>query len=317
MDTSSIGKIKKVPLREIWKKEDRDFTCWLEENIDYLNEQLDMDINIISREEKVGPFRLDLYGEDGNGRKVIIENQLEKTDHDHLGKVITYLTNLDAQTAIWITSKPTEEHTRAIEWMNEISPETTSFYLVKLEAISIEGQSKSAPLFTVTAGPTEELKQIGEEKKQLAKRHTQRLEFWKQLLEKAAQKTKLHTNVSPCIYHWIGAGSGKTGISFNYALTNSRGSVEVYLDRGKQFVEPNLNKIRFDKLFKHKNEIEKEFGEALSWERLDERRASRIAFYFQGAGLKDEDKWDVLQDKMADAMSRLEKASKKYIKELG
>ena len=316
MDSSSIGRIKKVPLREIWKKEDKDFTCWLEENIDYLNEQLDMDISIISREEKVGPFRLDLFGEDGSGRKVIIENQLEKTDHDHLGKVIIYLTNLDAQAAIWITSNPTDEHTRAIEWLNEVSPETTSFHLVRLEAISIEGQSKTAPLFTIVAGPTEELKQIGEEKKNLAKRHVLRLEFWKQLLEKASQKTRLHSNISPSTYHWIGAGSGKSGIGFNYSLTNTKGCVEIYLDRGKEFVEPNLNKIRFDKFLKNKVEIEQEFDGPLSWERLDDRRASRIAYHIQGIGLKDEDKWDELQDKMVDAMVRLEKATKPYIKTL-
>ena len=100
MQNTSIGKIKKVPLRELWKKEDKDFTKWLEENIDYLNDIIDFDISIESREENVGPFRVDLYGEDNNGNKVIIENQLEKTDHTHLGQIITYLTNLEAKTAI-------------------------------------------------------------------------------------------------------------------------------------------------------------------------------------------------------------------------
>ena len=89
-----IGKIKKVPLRELWKKEDKDFTEWLETEIDYLNEILDIDITIESREEKVGPFKVDLYGEDNYGNKVIIENQLEKTDHDHLGNIQTYMINL-------------------------------------------------------------------------------------------------------------------------------------------------------------------------------------------------------------------------------
>lgn len=130
MQEISIGKIKKVSLRELWKKEDKHFTKWLEENIDYLNDVIDIDISIESREENVGPFRVDLYGEDNNGNKVIIENQLEKTDHTHLGQIITYLTNLEAKTAIWISSEPVEEHEKAIEWLNETTPDDISFYLI-------------------------------------------------------------------------------------------------------------------------------------------------------------------------------------------
>lgn len=313
---TSIGKIKKVSLRELWQKEDKDFTRWLEENIEYLNEVLDIDISIESREEKVGPFKVDLFGEDNFGKKVIIENQLEKTDHDHLGKIITYLTNLEANTAIWITSKPTEEHIKAIEWLNEITPDDIAFYLIKIEAIKIESQPLAAPLFTVIKGPSRESKQIGAEKKEYAQRHILRKEFWTQLLEKAKEKTKLHANVSPSIYSWIGTGAGKSGIGYNYVITNKYASCEIYLDRGKEFEDPNINKIRFDKLFKHKDEIEKEFGGKLNWERLEDRRASRISVHFEGIGLKDKDKWDALQEKMIETMIRLEKVFRKYIRQL-
>ena len=316
VEENKIGKIKKVPLREIWKKEDRDFTKWLEENIEYLNDILDFDISIISREERVGPFKVDLFAEDNYGNKVIIENQLNKTDHDHLGKIITYLTNLEANTAIWITSKPTEEHIRAIEWLNEITPDNIYFYLIKIEAIRIESQPLAAPLFTIVKGPTTESKQLGTEKKEYAQRHILRKEFWTQLLEKAKEKTDLHSNVSPSMYSWIGAGAGKSGITYNYNITYKYGSCEIYLDRGKEFVEPNINKIRFDQLYKHKNKIEKEFGGKLNWYRLDDRRASGISVKFEGVGLNDKDKWDDLQYKMVDAMIRLEKAFGKYIKSL-
>lgn len=311
-----IGKIKKVSLRELWQKEDKDFTRWLEENIEYLNEVLDIDISIESREEKIGPFKVDLFGEDNFGKKVIIENQLEKTDHDHLGKIITYLTNLEANTAIWITSKPTEEHIKSIEWLNEITPDDIAFYLIKIEAIKIESQPLAAPLFTVVKGPSRESKQIGAEKKEYAQRYILRKEFWIQLLEKAKEKTKLHANVSPSIYSWIGTGAGKSGIGYNYVITNKYASCEIYLDRGKEFEEPNINKIRFDELFKHRDEIEKEFGGKLNWERLEDRRASRISVHFEGIGLKDKDKWDELQEKMIETMIRLEKAFRKYIRQL-
>jgi len=315
-EETKIGKIEKLPLRELWKKEDKDFTKWLEENIGCLNEVLDFDIAIESREEKVGPFKVDLYGEDSSGNKVIIENQLEKTNHDHLGKIITYLTNLGANIAIWIASRPTEEHTKAIEWLNEITPDDISFYLIKVEAIKIESQPLAAPLFTIIKGPSEESKQIGTEKKEYAQRHVLRKQFWTQLLEKTKEKTKLHQNVSPAIHSWIGTGAGKSGIGYNYVITNKYASCEIYLDRGKEFEDPNINKIRFDQLFKHKDEIEKEFGGKLNWERLEGRRASRISVRFEGVGLKDQDKWDNLQEKMIDAMVRLEKAFKPYMKQL-
>ncbi|MBI5071987.1 DUF4268 domain-containing protein [Candidatus Falkowbacteria bacterium] len=308
-----IGKLKKVPLREIWRDEARDFTAWLSENIDTLNEALEINFSIIEKEKAVGDFSLDLIAEDADGQITIIENQLEKTDHDHLGKVITYLSNLDAKTAIWITSKPRDEHIKAINWLNEYTPDDISFFLIKVEAVRI-GDSAPAPLFSIVAEPTEISKEVGKEKKEYAERHHLRKEFWTSLLEKAKLKTKLHSNVSPCIYHWIGAGAGKSGVSYNYVVTNDYVSSEVYLDRGKD--HPTLNKERFDELYKHRAEIEKIFGGQLSWERLDKKRASRVVLRYKGFGLKNKETWNEAQEKMIDSMVRIEKAFKPYIEKL-
>ena len=311
-----IGKMIKIPLREIFKKEDKDFTRWLEENIDYLNDILDFDITVEKREEKVGSFKVDLLGTDSSGNKVIIENQLEKTNHDHLGKLLTYLINLDARVAIWITGEPVKEHVKVIDWLNENAPEFMSFYLIKIETIKIESQPLVTPLFTIVAQPTEEAKAFGLEKKEFSKRHLLRKQFWTQLLDKSNEKTPLHSNISPTIYSWIGTGAGKSGISYNYNITYKYGGCEVYLDKGKEFAEPNINKIRFDKLVKHKDEIENEFGGKLNWERLDNKRASKISFKFMGNYLLDKDRWDNLQNNMIDAMIGLEKAFRRYIKKL-
>ena len=313
---NNIGKIKKVSLREIWPKEDKDFTKWLEDNIDYLNDILDFEINIESSEESVGPFRVDLYGEDNYGRKIIVENQLEKTDHSHLGQIITYLTNLEINTAIWITKKSTKEHERAIEWLNEVTPNDISFYLIKVEAIRIGNESTAAPLFTIIKEPDPITKKIGEEKKDTAERDTLRKDFWTTLLEKAKDKTNLHSNIAPSKYHWIGTGAGKAGMGYNYLITNKRGACEIYFDKGRDFVEPNINKIRFDKLFQHKEEIEKKLEFKLNWERLNEKRASRISINFDDVGLKNREKWDGLQDKMIDHMIHLEKVFRVYINKL-
>ena len=311
-----IGKMIRVPLRELWKKEHKDFTKWLEKNIEYLSDVLDFDLTVLKREEKVGPFKVDLYAEDDLGGKVIIENQLEKTDHEHLGKVITYLTNMEASTAIWITGEPVDEHMNAIEWLNQNSPDNISFYLIKVEAYRIGSQPLAAPLFTVVKRPTKEIRQLGAERKEYAQRHILRKEFWTQLLEKAKEKTDLHSNVSPNIYSWVAAGAGKSGIVYSYVITYKFGGVEIYLDRGKEFEEPNINKIRFDKLYKSKEEIENDFGGKLDWERLENRRACRISLKFKNVGLNDKDKWNDIQNKMIDAMIRLEKAFRKHIRKL-
>ena len=308
-----IGKLEKVPLREIWKKEAKDFTRWLEKNIDYLNESLDLSFSSVEAEKSAGKFSVDLLAEDNEGKPVVIECQLEKTDHDHLGKVLTYLTWHEAKTVVWICSDPRPEHIKAMNWLNEVSPADMSFYLVKVEGVRI-GESPPAPSFSVICAPSEETKDLGKTKVKIAERHIRRQEFWKQLLEKSKRRTGLHANISPGKYGFIGTGAGKSGLAYNYGITYKYGMVELYIDRGKGSEE--TNKQIFDALHAKKEEIEVSFGEPLIWERLDDRRGCRICRKFSKVGLKDKDKWDDLQAKMIDAMIRLESSLRSHITEL-
>ena len=307
-----IGRIERVSLREVWKKEAKDFTSWLYENLEVLGEELELDLTPDQKERNVGSFSADITAEDGSGQKVLIENQLEKTDHVHLGQILTYISNLDAKIAISISSDPRPEHIRAIEWLNETGS-GVKFYLVKVEAYRI-GNSEPAAKFTIVTGPSEKTEIVGDEKKEMAERHRLRYEFWKTLLERSKQKTNLHANISPGTANWIGAGSGVRGLGFNYAVTYKFGQAELYIDRGQGCEEEN--KRIFDELQSHKAEIEKDFGDKLRWERLDDRRASRISRRIDYAGLGDKEKWPKLQDDMIDAMIRLEKALKKHIRNL-
>lgn len=247
---------------------------------------------------------LDIFAEGPNGDTAVIENQLEKTDHDHLGKLITYLSNLGAKTAIWITSDARPEHVTAINWLNEISPVDTAFFLVMVEAYSI-GDSEPAPLFTAVCAPSEEAKQIGEQKQHLAERHLRRLEFWSQLLEKAKTKTNLHSNVSPSKDNWSAAGAGKSGIGWSYVITMDKGSVELFIDRGPDKKE-ETDKI-FGKIHTDRERIEKEFGEPLIWDKVEGRRVCKIKSICQLGGLKDTELWDNIQKDLIDKMTRLEK----------
>lgn len=307
-----VGKMERVPLRDVWKKEAKDFTSWLYENLQILGEELDLDLTPCEKEKNVGSFSADIVAEDGSGQKVLIENQLRKTDHDHLGKILTYVSNLDARIAVWISSEPRPEHQRAVEWLNETGS-GVGFYLVKVEAYKI-GSSEPAAKFTIITGPSEKTEIVSEEKKEMAKRHHLRYDFWKSLLQKSKQKTPLHANISPNIYSWIGTGSGISGLGFNYAVTYKYTKVELYIDRGKDCEEEN--KKIFDQLYAHRKEIEQDFGDSLKWERLDDRRACRISKQFDYAGLNNPDKWDKLQNDMIDAMVRLERSLKKYVKTL-
>jgi hypothetical protein len=300
-----VGRLEKVDLRKVWIKEAKDFTTWLENNLDILSEQLGFDLSPLEREKSAGTFSADIFAEGPNGETVVIENQLEKTDHDHLGKLITYLSNLEAKAAIWITSDPRPEHVAAINWLNEISPPDTSFFLVKVEAYRI-GNSDPAPFFTAICAPSEEAKQIGEQKEHLAERHLRRLEFWKQLLDKAKSKTNLHSNVSPGKDNWVTAGAGKSGMGWSYVITMDKGSVELFIDRGPE-KKDETDRI-FEKILSDKGKIENEFGEPLIWDKVEGRRVCKIKSICEIGGLKDTALWDRIQEDMINRMVRLEKA---------
>lgn len=306
-----IGKIQRVPIKEVWKHEARNFTPWLQDNIEVLNDILDIQLNTAEREKQMGSFSVDLIAEDNSGNPVVIENQFGKSDHDHLGKLLTYLTFIDAKTAIWIAEDPRPEHINTITWLNESS--SASFYLIKVEAVKIL-DSAPAPLFTLIVGPSEEVKSGGKIKKNLAEKDKLRFEFWTLLLKKAKEKTKLHSKISPSIYNWIGTSSGVRGLTLNYSIRQHGSSVELYIDRGSDSKEEN--KEIFNRLFSSKEEIESVFGGSLNWSYSDNIQACGINQNMELGGYKDEDKWDNIIEVMIDTMIKLSKALKPHIKKL-
>lgn len=307
-----IGKIKRVPLREVWKHEALDFTTWLEENIDVLNDALDLYLTGAEREKTAGAFSVDLVAEDEQGSLVVIENQLEKSNHEHLGKLITYLTSMSAKAAIWIVADPRPEHVTAISWLNEGS--SASFFLLKVEAIQI-GESPPAPLLTLIVGPSEGSKEIGQAKKELVERHVVRRKFWTQMLEHAKTKTKLHAAISPTHYNWLGTGAGISGLGYNYSLTRHAAAVELYIDRGKDSDEEN--KAIFDQLAAAKEQVQESFGAELEWQSLEGKRACRIRKQIDLGGWRDdESKWPQVHEAMVDAMIRLESALRPHVQKL-
>jgi hypothetical protein len=307
-----IDKIQRVKLRNVWHPEPK-FSEWLEQNMDIHGECIGFNLSNVRREKDAGDFSVDLVAEDDNENQVVIENQLEKSNHDHLGKLITYLTMLEAKVAIWIVSEPRPEHVGAITRLNE--SRTAAFYLLKVEAIRI-GSSNPAALLTLITGPSEETRMVGDQKAVLAEQHIEkkRKKFWSALLALAISKTKLHSSISPGIKNWVGTSAGVQGLAFNYVVRQHEAQVELFIDQDKETGEGNQKIL--EKLQANKESIEKEFGAPLHWDTLEERRACRISYIVDLGGWRDEEKWPQVHEALVSAMIRLEKALRPHLKNL-
>ncbi|MBU1705999.1 DUF4268 domain-containing protein [Patescibacteria group bacterium] len=267
----SLSKLNKVELREVWGHEAIDFTNWLAqtENLDALSEEIGVDIKLIKTEASVGKFSVDILAEEeASGRKIIIENQLEGTNHDHLGKIITYASGYDAEIIIWIVKDVRDEHQKAIEWLNEHTDENISFFLIKIELWQIEG-SNPAPKFEIMVSPNEWAKAIktSPSNGELTDTKLQQLEFWNKFKNYVRENDTRIRLQTPRPQHWYDVSMGSS--DGHVALTiNSRENLigcEVYISK---------NKDLFNFLRERKDEIEKEIGESIEW--VDAAVASRM-----------------------------------------
>ncbi len=307
---SDIGKLERVALREVWRHEAYDFTRWLQENIDVLNSALNLSLVNVEREQAAGAFSIDLVAEVEGGGKVIIENQLERSNHDHLGKVLTYMVAMEAQTAVWIVSEPRPEHVSVIAWLNESS--SSDFYLVKVEAVRI-GLSPPAPLLTLIVGPSAETAAISRSKREYVERHDLRRQWWSRLIARPDAGPHRQNTAGQALY--IGVNTGWRGLSWNYVITQNDCGAELYIDRGKGSDEENM--VIFDRLLAKREEVEAVFGGSLSWERLEDKRACRVRVRVSRGGYRAaEDEWDVIQADQVDAMTRLRRALEPHVKAL-
>lgn len=306
----NLGKLKKVDLRKAWIHEAYDFTSWLsqEENMAILSEEIGIDIKLIQTEAGVGNYNVDILAEEENtGRKIVIENQLEPTNHDHLGKIITYASGHEAEIVIWIVSDVREEHRRAIDWLNEHTDEDAKFFLVKMELWQIEGSSP-APKFQVESKPNDWAKIIKKSSTQntLTEGKLLQLNFWNGFKEYAKAKgTKLKLrNVSPQHWYDISLGSADAHVSLTVNTRQDLIACEIYISESKEL---------YKFLEKYKKEIEKEVGHKLEWMELPERKASRIKIVQEGSIVNKED-WDGRFSWLLTESELFQKVFSRYIK---
>jgi|TARA_B100000780_G_C21045917_1_gene419846 hypothetical protein len=292
MKKDELGDIEQVDVREIWEKEDTDFTPWLakEKNIRKLGLKLGIDLVVIAEEQDVGPFRADILCKDeATEDYVLIENQLEKTDHKHLGQLLTYATGLDAVTIVWIAKEFNDEHRETLDWLNKITNEDHNFFGVKIEVIQIE--DKIAPIFNVVSKPNNWARSISSaattlnKNNELTERKIKCLEFNEHVCNMIKEKefTKLKTR-KPRAQNWhtYPIGSSKGHLAHVFKSTSDQFNVEIYFPKDKTII---------DEFIKDKDAIESEFGEKLDWQPLRDKVASRIALYRSGDLYKKEE-WD-------------------------
>jgi len=338
-----------VSMIDAGRTESKDLEQWIKSNPDILGEN----ISLIGEQimTKRGP--LDFLGIDRSGNLIIIELKRDKLHREALAQAIDYASDLASWEVERISSecekytgKKIEEHLsdvfeledetleeisinkfqkillvgtgvdesleRMVEWLSDNYD--VSINVLILKYTKTKNGDEIIARTTIIPEDVQQEKSQRAQKKIYSEKNSLRKEFWSQLLEKINKKSKLFSRISPGFYHWIGTGAGKAGIAYNFVILNSYAGCEIYLDRGKE--SQNVNKERFDSLFEKKEEVEEKFGGPLDWERLDDKRASRIAVRFPKMSLNDRDNWDEMQEKMVDAMIKLESVFRKYIKDL-
>lgn len=260
MNEPPLGRLERVNLRKAWEAEDRDFTPWLArpENLAVLAETLGLDLEMEALEEQVGPFRADiLCKEVGSDAWVLIENQLERTDHAHLGQLMTYAAGLDAVTVIWIAASFTDEHRAALDWLNEITSEEFRFFGVKIELWRIEG-SPMAPKFCVVSKPNDSSRPI-----RLTPAERIQEKYWN-ALESALKEAKGPVS---------GASRMKKRSDYFMIWTylRPRFRLATVIDRqhnqigAELYVAHSNSREYLERLKEKENEINREFNHPLEW----------------------------------------------------
>jgi len=303
--------LEKVNLREIWKHEAHNFTQWLalEDNISLLLDEIGVTAENIVTEDSAGKFNVDITADEvGTGKKIVIENQLEKTDHSHLGQLLTYASSFDACIIVWVVAEVREEHKRAIEWFNEHMHDEISFFLVRTEVYRI-GNSEPAVKFNVVVEPntwSKILRMKGTTEKRITDTMINHLNFWEGFKDYSSKTdTKLRITRTPRSQHWYDISIGKSGV--NLSLTRNTRDKNV----GAEIWIGDSQNI-YNRLFENKDLFESTMGIEVQWNELENKKASRVRCMYP-CDPDDTNRHDEYYQWLIDTSEKLQKAFKKII----
>lgn len=281
MDSIDLGTIKNVPIQEVWRREAADFTPWLARNLSYLSDKLGMELSPENTEVRVGDFSADIVARDlSTSRFVIIENQYGQSDHKHLGQVITYAAGRGASTVVWVAEQIRPEHRVAIDLLNRGMKSILRFYAVEASVIRIDNSLPAFTLDVICEPEEDEIENPGPHGGELNERYQKYLAFFQGLIDELNRRhfTRARRAQPQNWYTFSSENSNVFTYSFSFAQ-HRRVRAEIYIDSG----DAEKNKALFDLLVAQKQTLEPAMGAELAWERLDQKRASRVALYRAGS----------------------------------
>lgn len=274
---SEIGRIRYVDLKEVWPDEARSFTPWLRDNSDVIGDLLGMELEFTA-EHAVGKFSLDLFGHEvGTGQRVIVENQLAKSDHTHLGQLLTYAGGTEPSHVVWIAKEIREEHRAALEWLNHRTDSSTMFFGLELKAIRI-GDSPAAPILDLVVEPNQWAKGAltAVKETEYSPKALEYKAFWADLLELLKAEIRELESINVTFPQaWLQTSVGFSGINLNLVFPKNTLRVELYLGSS----DADLNLARFEALLENRDLV---FGRSnlnFEFEELPGKKSKRIAVY--------------------------------------
>lgn len=301
----TLGKLERVELRDVWQHEACHFTPWLAEpaNLEVLGQELGLDLELVGLEVSVGPYAADIVCKDSmNGSHVLIENQLEKTDHSHLGQILTYAAALEARTVVWVAARFTDEHRAAIDWLNEITLEEWQFFALEIELWRI-GMSEPAPKFNVICRPNDWSRAVREEAAKVeSSSPTQALQlrFWSAFRDYMVENGQ--RGPKPSAQSWQSFSVGRTGFSVEGVVKRTEQQLAARLYINCDDLSP---KRVFRYLEARKAEIHQGLGFPLEWNELPSKKGSVAIATRPNSPLDDETRWPEYQDWLAKTVSKM------------
>ena len=306
-----LGRLEQINVRDYWKNEAYDFTPWLAlpENLELLGDTIGIELEFVSMEKAVGPFSADILCKNtATDEWVLIENQLEKTDHSHLGQIITYAAGLQVTSIIWIAQRFTEEHRAALDWLNEHTNEKMRFWGVTVELWKI-GASALAPKFNIVSRPNEWSKEVAE-RKQLNPSQSLYRSYWTAFRDVIEANPEGLKAPAPSNDSWVSFAVGKSNVNIAAVCSQTKKWIRVELYIG------GVNaKNRFAQLLAQKETIESITGE-LDWQELVGKQDCRIALYRDNTDLANQTNWQNQHEWLRENVKRFHQAFAPLVKQL-
>lgn len=319
MISQPLSRLEQIDLKEVWSHEASSFTPWLalEQNIALLSDTLGLDLEVEAQEKAVGPFRADILCKDlQTNTWVLIENQLERTDHSHLGQVLTYASGLGAVTIIWIAARFTEEHRSTLDWLNKITDGSFRFFGIEVELWRI-GNSSPAPKFNIVSKPNNWSQSVATaaralDETELSDTRIMHRDYWAGLnAALAVENGPVSGNKKPQPQSWMSYPIGRFGFYLSGAVARNKRQI-----RAELYLHGEKAKAFYYLIEAQRADIERDLGYSLSWEELPAGQDCRIAFYREDVDPTDVDDWPAQHKWLAKKLNELHRAFALRIKAL-